>query len=64
MFLYHGTGDKLVRPEHPLAMIAELERNRVRHEVFWIQGRDHIAAFLLPAGSIGAAVDFLDREIR
>jgi acetyl esterase/lipase len=64
MFLYHGTEDRLVRPEHPLAMIAALDRNRVRHEVYWINGRDHIAAFLLPAGSVDAAVDFLDRETR
>ncbi len=64
MFLYHGSADKLVRPEHPLAMIAALEKNRVRHEVYWINGRDHIAAFLLPAGSVDAAIDFLDRELR
>lgn len=64
MFLYHGTDDQLVRPEHPLAMIAELERNRVRHETYWIKGRDHIAAFLLPAGSLDAAMDFLDQQMR
>lgn len=64
MFLYHGTDDRLVRPEHPLAMIAELEKNRVRHEVYWINGRGHIAAFLLPGGSVDAAIDFMDREMR
>lgn len=64
MFLYHGTTDKLVRPEHPLAMITALQKNQVRHEVYWINGRDHIAAFLLPAGSVDAAIGFLDREMR
>jgi acetyl esterase/lipase len=63
MFLYHGEGDELVKPEHALAMIAELERNRVPHETFWLPGRDHIAAFLLPGDSVNAAIRFLDREM-
>jgi len=64
MFIYHGTGDCKVRPEHPLAMIAELEKRRVPHEIYWIEGRDHIAAFLWPEGSVDAAIDFLDRQMR
>lgn len=64
MFLYHGTGDQLVPLEHPLAMIAALKRKNVRHETYWVAGRDHIPAFLLPAGSVDAAVRFLDRELQ
>jgi len=64
MFIYQGTNDHLVRPEHALAMIAALEKNHVFHETYWIEGRDHIAAFLLPAGSVDAAIDFLDRQLR
>jgi acetyl esterase/lipase len=64
MFIYQGTCDHLVRPEHALAMIAALEKHRVPHETYWIEGRDHIAAFLLPAGSVDAAIDFLDRQMR
>ena len=64
MFIYHGTSDQLVRPEHALAMIAALEKQRVPHATYWIEGRDHIAAFLLPGGSVGAAIDFLDRQMR
>ena len=64
MFIYHGTSDQLVPPEHALAMIAALEQQRVRHETYWIDGRDHIAAFLLPGGSVDAAIDFLDRQMR
>lgn len=64
MFLYHATGDQLVKPEHPLAMIRKLEKSGVAHESHWIEGRDHISAFLFPAGAVNAAVDFLDREMR
>ena len=64
MFIYHGSRDQLVRPEHPLAMIAALEKRRVPHETYWIEDRDHIAAFLLPGGSVDAAIGFLDRQMR
>ncbi len=64
MFIYQSNGDQLVRPEHAWAMIHALEKNGVRHETYWLEGRDHIAAFLLPGGSVDAALDFLDREMR
>lgn len=64
MFLYHGTADQLVKPEHPVAMIHALEKNRVVHESYWIEGRDHIDAFLFPAGAVNRAVEFLNREMR
>ncbi|MEY3897506.1 MAG: hypothetical protein RLZZ214_3027 [Verrucomicrobiota bacterium] len=64
MFVYQGEGDELVKPEHAWAMISELERNGVPHETFWLPGRDHIAAFLLPGDSVNAAIRFLDREMR
>jgi acetyl esterase/lipase len=64
MFLYHATADRLVKPEHPLAMIQALKKNRVRHETYWIEGRGHVSAFLLPAAAVNEAVDFLDREMR
>jgi predicted esterase len=64
MFLYHGTDDHLVKPEHAWAMIHALEKNHVPHETYWIEGRDHIATFLFPAGAVNAAVKFLDRTMR
>ena len=64
MFIYHGTGDHLVPPEHARAMIAALEKHHVPHDTYWIEGRDHIAAFLWPAGAVNAAIDFLDRQMR
>ena len=64
MFIYHGTSDRLVPPDHARAMIAALEKHRVPHATYWIKGRDHIAAFLLPGGSVDAAIDFLDQQMR
>lgn len=64
MFIYHSKADDLVRPDHAEAMITALEANRVRHEVHWMHGRGHVASFLLPGRSVGAAVDFLDREMK
>ncbi len=60
VFIYHGGADTLVPPEHAWEFIAALEKHKVPHEVYWIEGRDHITAFLFPAGAIDAAVDFLD----
>ncbi len=62
VFIYHGGSDTLVPPEHAWEFIGALEKNKVPHEVYWIEGRDHIAAFLLPAESVDLAVDFLDRK--
>ena len=64
MFIYHGTADRLVPPEHARVLIRAFEQNEVRHEVYWIEERDHIPAFFLPGGSVSAAIDFLDRELR
>ncbi|MES2438765.1 MAG: alpha/beta hydrolase [Verrucomicrobiota bacterium] len=64
MFLYHGTADRLVKTEHPRAMIHQLEKYHVPYEVYWIEGRDHIPAFLLPGSSVDRALDFLDRNMR
>lgn len=62
VFIYHGGADTLVRPEHAWEFDAVLTKHKVPHELYWIEGRNHIAAFLLPGGSVDAAVDFLDRK--
>jgi len=63
VFLYHGGADRLVPPAHAWAFKDALERNQVPHELHWIEGRDHVGAFLLPGRSIDLAVGFLDREL-
>ena len=63
-FVYHAVEDTLVPREHAWAMINALERSDVPHEVCWIDGRDHVAAFLFPSDAINRAIDFLDRTMR
>ena len=63
-FVYQAVDDKLVPPEHAWAMIHALEKSNVPHEVYWIYGRDHVAAFLFPADAINRAIGFLDRTMR
>ncbi|RYD33698.1 MAG: alpha/beta hydrolase, partial [Verrucomicrobiaceae bacterium] len=62
VFLYHAEKDKLVKPEHPLAMMEALEEKKVPHQIQWIPGRGHIGAFLIPGDSVDRAIDFLDQE--
>jgi len=63
VFIYHGTGDTLVPLEHPKAFIAALEKNGVKHEVYWIEGRSHIMTHLFSANAIPKAIDFLDKNL-
>ncbi len=62
-FVYNAVDDKLVPPEHAWAMIHALQDNGVPHKSYWIAGRGHIAAFLLPANSVNEAIDFLDTHL-
>ncbi len=63
VFIYHGTADTLVSPEHPKAFIAALEKKNVKHEVYWIEGRSHIFTHLFSAQAIPKAIDFLDKNL-
>ncbi len=62
-FLYHASKDRLVRVNHPQAMVHILRRNQVPHEIYWIKNRDHVEAYLLPSGAITRAIDFLDAQM-
>ena len=63
VFIYHGTKDALVTTEHPKAFIAALEKNDVKHEVYWVGGRSHILTHLFPASAIPEAISFLDKNL-
>lgn len=64
VFIYHGEGDKLVRPDHTEKFQAILSHNRVAHEVYWIPRKGHVTTFFFPSGAINAAIDFLDRHLK
>jgi acetyl esterase/lipase len=62
-FLFHGDRDTLVNPDHLQEMHVELMAKGVEHEIYWIRGKGHIAAFLFPGGAIDASIRFLDRHL-
>ncbi|MBK1831588.1 alpha/beta hydrolase [Verrucomicrobiaceae bacterium R5-34] len=63
MFLYHGTRDDVVVPEHSVKMQRELARKGIPHELHWVKGRGHVGTFLFPGKAMDHAIDFLDREL-
>lgn len=64
VFLYHGTGDELVRPDHTEKFARVLRHYRVPHEVFWIPGKGHVTAFFSSGEAVEKAIDFLDRRLK
>lgn len=62
-FIYQSTGDRLVKPEHAHASVVAMKAAGVEHDVCWIHGRNHIAAFLFPGRAVERAIDFLDRHL-
>ncbi|MEN3943947.1 alpha/beta hydrolase [Prosthecobacter sp. SYSU 5D2] len=64
VFIYHGSKDTLVPPDHASDYAAALQKAGVPHELVWQNGRDHIAAFLTYGDILGPAVGFLDRHLR
>ena len=63
-FLYHGTEDQLVHPDHLLEMEKKLSESGVPHEVYWLHGMGHLKVFLFPGQAIDRAIDFLDRQLK
>lgn len=64
VFIYHGEGDKLVRPDHAEKFDAVLSHHKVPHEVYWIPKKGHITTFFFPSGAINSAIDFLDMHMK
>lgn len=63
-FIYHGSWDKRVPPDHAQDLHDALLGAGVRSELFWLRGRGHIGAFLTDGAAFDAAAAFLDRELR
>ncbi|WP_232825279.1 alpha/beta hydrolase [Salinicola sp. RZ23] len=62
-FLFHGTWDDLVPPEHARVLFTALQSHGVHVELYWMRWRGHITAFLLRGDAEDAALDFLAREM-
>lgn len=63
-FLYHGTGDTTVSPEHTRVFKAALDRAGVRNEVRWLEGKGHASVLLFGGEAADEAIDFLDGVLR
>jgi len=63
LFIYQGTNDKIVPPEHTYRLVPKLEKNKVRHEIHWVKGRGHMTTFLFPGNAVSEAIRFLDQEL-
>jgi len=64
IFIYQGSTDPLVRPEHALRMQEICEAEGERCEVHWLWGHGHVGAFLYSGPVVDQAIDFLDREMK
>lgn len=64
VFLYHGSRDTLVETQQARDFDAALKKSGVPHELYWLKGRGHLLAFLLPGRTNDEAIDFLDRVFR
>jgi acetyl esterase/lipase len=60
IFIYQGSADDVVIPEHAIRMQAAYRKVGKDEEIHWMQGRSHADGFLLPGKRVDEAVDFLD----
>lgn len=60
IFIYQGTDDDLVIPEHAIRMQAAYIRAGMNLEIRWMEGRSHVDGLLLSGGRVEEAIDFLD----
>ncbi|MEO6873686.1 MAG: alpha/beta hydrolase [Opitutaceae bacterium] len=63
-FLYQGTNDETVSPEHSRVFKAALDRAGVMNKLIWLKGRGHASVLLLGSNAEDAAIDFLDAVLR
>jgi acetyl esterase/lipase len=63
-FIYHGTWDTLVDPNHSQEMKEALDNVGVENELYLVSGLGHIALFLFDDSTVENAIDFLNRHLR
>ena len=63
-FLYHGTDDTTVSPDHSKVFRAALDRVGVRNELHWVEGRSHATTLIFGGAIEDAAIDFLSVVLR
>lgn len=64
LFIYHGTKDPLVRPEHVLHMDDAYTRAGAEIEIHWLHDHGHVGAFVFSGPVVEQAIDFLDKKLK
>ena len=64
VFLYHGGNDSLIPPVHALAMKDALDRAHVPNELYILEGKTHVTAYLQSGPAEIRAISFLDRHLK
>lgn len=64
VFLYQGTRDKTVAPEHSRIFKRALDRAGVPNELHWIEGRGHAGVLIRDGGMEEAAIAFLKKTMK
>lgn len=64
IFIYQGTDDDLVQPEHAIRMQAAYRRAGMNPDIHWMKGRSHVDGFLFPGNKVDEAIDFLDATLK
>ncbi len=59
-FIFHGTRDGLVRPDHVYALMDRLEEENVAYELRWMPRMGHVSGFLFQDQPVNRAIDFLE----
>lgn len=64
LFLYQGTADRLVEPEHAHRMQRACSAHGVRIVLRWLPGLSHIPTFLLSRDAVAEGIAFLDEVVK
>lgn len=64
VFIYHGTRDTQVPPEHALALEQAYRRQGLPAATYWLEGRGHADALLRGGPAVEAALNFLDKTLK
>ncbi|MDB6076824.1 MAG: alpha/beta hydrolase [Akkermansiaceae bacterium] len=64
IFIYQGTRDTLVQPEHATRMQQAYARHGLATQVHWLPGSTHAGALIAPGHVVEDAIDFLDRNLK
>ncbi len=64
IFIYQGSKDTVVPPDHARWMAEEYRKNGFDTQVHWVEGRGHSGIIVFPGDAVDRAIDFLDHTLK